>query len=339
MTDIGAFTKATIVSRTKQISDAVIDRAPLLSKLKAAGRIVYGKGGDGFNAPVRARESTIGGSVSDWDTGGAQTTQPFEEVSFKYRQYLWRLMINNFQEDRNSYADATAKIFDMVAQQTAEVRQAASKRLEVHMMSDGSTLSTGDAAGSTPMEGLESIIGTTNTHGGINRTTSTNAWWRAQRLSVANFTLDSDGDGNTNGIEAMDQLLLDCEGGEQKGEGVPDDVAGDMEKPDEIITTKTGFRYYRRSLNPQNQYVGNKQDPNKALYFDDIALSWAPNCTAGVFYFLNTKFLRLWIVGKQLLRVMKKIEKDSPLVTVYVLGTQGQFWCPQPRYQGRLAFT
>lgn len=340
MPDIGSFVASTIKEQVvPKIADNVILANKLLNQLNQKGRFSYGKGGNGFQIRVRYAESTIGGSTTDWAVQELQTTQPFTTAEDTYRQYAWKLIVSTFQMQRNENAGNTAWMFDMVKQQVNEVKQAATTRIGRHSYTGTGTLYTGDVG--TPMNGLADCIGsTTNTFMGINRTTSSNAYWRPQALTVANFTADSTSIGVTDGLQAMQTLWLSCSLGTQKGDDIPDTVAVDMASPDFIITSSTGWNGYFRSLQPQQRYVdAAKANPLETLQFNGVPVIWDNFCPSTAMYFIYAPSFYVWVSPDKLLDTLQEGDAPNPIGKYFIFGTQLQMFCDKPRNNGLLTIT
>lgn len=337
MTDIGAFYTATIARQLPGINDAIINDCVVLDYLKSKGRVQYSKGGDGIDFRVRYAQSTIGGSTTDWGEGAAATTNPFKTLTVDYRQYAWRLMVSNFQKQRNVNAGSESKLFDMVMEQLNEVQQEAQNRIATHSYGDGSTESTGDDG--TPMSGLEEIVDDDNTYAGQAR--SGNTWWQAQTedQAAATFTSDSDSDGTADGLQTMQTLWRACSKGAGKGDGVSKDLAVKKDKPDMILTTSTGFGYFERCLQGQYMFTSDKADIEKELSFMGAPVKWDPFCTASRFYFLNSKYLKFDCCDSQMIKILQEQDIASPLAHIWVLGGQHQLYSTNPRYLGSLRLT
>ncbi len=337
MADIGAFYKATISEQIKELPDAVIQHSKILKYFKDKGCMKMNRGGQDIKGRVRKSESTIGGATNIWGTGSAQTTQPFEEWTANWRQYLWRLMLNDFQNELNSNASAVAKMFDMAKEQINEVRQSATSRLTTHLYGNGSDQSTGDNG--TPLSGLEAVMSTSNTYQGIAR--SGNTYWQPQIVSCTNPSQDDNSNDLTNLYEKMMELWTACSQGKHpNGNSLSDTVAVDADEPDSIITTATLFRAYWASLEPRQRYSSAQAGPLKSLQFGTAGeVMWDQYCTAARMYFLNARHFEFWCSGSQLITEKKVVEEHSPLTRIHVLGGQMQLICKNPRYQGAIQTT
>lgn len=335
MPEIGAALYSTITTRVKKISDVVIERNRLLSYLKDKGRLSFNKGGSDLKGPYRATASAIAGYTNDLGVGGAQTTQPFGEWQFLWRQFIARPFILGFQMERNQNAGSEAKIFSMMKAQLDEVQQSAKAR--IGRASYAANTTTESADNGTPIHGLEDIIDDDNTFGGIDRSSSANAAWRAQIQSVSNPTQDSDNDGTTNLVAGMDTLYIACSGGKgSDNDTVKDDVATEKEEPDHILTTSTLFNAYKQSLRPQQRYSGRSGSDLTSLMYGQAEVEWDPACTASRMYFLNSEHLDFYCVNSKLLDAKKPIETSSPLGTQYPVTGQHCLFSRAPRYLGAI---
>lgn len=336
---LNSFTVATIKRQLKGISDAVVNDCPLLKFLKDKTKLTYNNGGDGFEFRLRSSASAIGGSTTDFGSNAARTVNPFVKVTGAYRQYRWDLFESLFQQQRNENAPSEAKMFDMIMEDLAEVKQSAMLRLAVHAYGNGSTLSTGDATGSTPIEGLESIIDDDNTYFGVAR--SSNTYIQAQIASQAAATFDQDTDNNgvAQGIQSMDALYINCSKGLAGDGGINPNLSTGKDSPDYFICDSTTWQRYARSLQAQRLYTDKSQDSEQVITYQGKPFVWDPNCTASRIYFLNSRHLCLDVVSAQLLNARPPIATQNPLGNIHVIISQMQFYSKNPRYLGALRMT
>ena len=284
-------------------------------------------------------EPTIGGSTTDLGSNTAATIDPFVKVTGAYRQYRWDLFEPKFKVDRNMKAGQEAKMFDMLAEDLNVMKQAAHSRIATHLYADGSTLSTGDAAGSTPALGLEAIIDDDNTYFGVAR--GSNAYIQAQvdTTASATFTQDSDNDGTADGLAAMDTLWVSCTQGRDAASGVSPTNAVTRDAPDLVLTNSADYLKFKKVMQPQQRYAGGSADPDIELTYMGVPVVWDSFCTASRFYFLNSRHLNLDIVPGSLLEADDPIRTQNPLGNIYIISTQMQFYSKNPRYLGSLQLT
>jgi hypothetical protein len=307
---IGAFFDATIKRQVKPLSDAVINDVATLRYANKKRIISYDEGGDGFQHRVRSSGSTIGGATNDWGVRNFQTTQPFVTITGTYRQYSWPLIVSLFQQKRNDNAPSEAKMFKMVAEQLNEVKQQAEYRLGQHSYTGSAAATlTGDV--STPIDGLDDIVGsTTNTYMGIDRSVSANSYWRPQSRSVTKATADTGDIGVNDLINSMLQLFFDCQKGAQTGDSIPDTVQVQKERIDGIITGPDIFRAYQLSMMDKIRYQANAAADDAAPgagsdegVFMGMPLMWDNICSSTKMYFLCSKYLHIDCVHSQLIEL------------------------------------
>lgn len=337
MAEIGAAVYSTIAERIKKISDGIIERNLFLSELKKRGRLKFSKGGSSHKFPVRKSDSAIAGYTSDLGTGGATTTQPFTEAEWQWRQFIARLFILGFQQERNEASSEIAKIFTMAKAQLEEVEQSAKTRIGRGVYGDGSTQESSDNG--TPVSGLEEIVDDDNTYLGLARSTET--YWQAQIEDVTGTpSQDSVGNGVTNLERAMDNCYLSCCVGKgMDGDGVKNDLATEKEEPEMVITTRTGFNLYKHALKPQMRYTGRTGSDLTSLMIGKASVEFDPACTANRFYFLNFAYLNFYCVNAQLLKMQEGIKSGSPYGTLHLVTSQHQLWSQNPRYLGAVRWT
>lgn len=339
MPSVGAFYTSTLPERIiPKVSDNVIQRSDLLKTLDAKGCIEYNKGGDGFDFRVRNSESAIGGATSDWGQRNFSTTQPFTTITDTYRQYTWNMAVSLFQMDRNQNADKTSKMFDMADQQLKELRQSATSRLATHAYGSAtSSATTGDVA--TPINGLEDIVSDSNTFEGVDRSTTTGAYFRAQIVNVTTFTGDQNSIGVNDGIVGMDNLYLSASRGKQVGDDISDTVAVDKDAPDFVLTTAALWRAYKNSLGPQFRFADKNADYGKTIKYNEMDVTWDDYCTAGRMYMLNSRHMTFRVVNDKLLTVLHQDKGFNPPAMLYLIGGQFQLFSDAPRYLGALRVT
>lgn len=321
----------------KGISDAVIQDNELFAALNEKGRIKYGGGGNGYEFRVRTGTANIGGAATDWDTGSPRTINPYKTCVARYRPYIWRLLMNTMQQDRAEGAPSASVIAEPEKEDLNVIQQEATQRLGVHMYGDGSTLSTGDVTGATPMAGLEYIILASGTYFGLARATYTAL--NSQLVTCANPSQWDNGLIN-NLVRDTDQCYVQCTGGTSPDNGsISKDLAQAKDEPDLIITTQTLFQVWRQSFFPQNQYTGGTANPVKALQYGNAKVTYDTFCTANRLYVLNSKHLQVKVVKNQLVRVLPKRQLLSPLADAYPIVAQAQMHSKDPRKLGKVTTT
>ena len=139
----------------------------------------------------------------------------------------------------------------------------------------GMFLTTGTDS-NTIIQSIPTIVASgTYTVGGLAH--ATYSWWQSQTGTAASFA--------ANGLAEMRNIFNDCS------------LQDQSDTPNIIITTQAVYEYYEGVLQPQERF----QDKTTAdggfqnLLFKGVPLTWDSYCTASKMYFLNTKYLDLYV--------------------------------------------
>jgi hypothetical protein len=295
------FLVATTQERLPLLQDQLIADNVLLRRLKEAGRIKFGMGGDGFSFRVRKSASGIVKAVGDNSVAQARTTNNFQEITGNYAAYAAPLMISRLQKKRNEGASQFAKLFALWEQQLNEFYQDFEERIASDLTDDGNG-ETGDE--SSALDGLDEIMGTTNTYLSINRTTAANSWWRSHTRAVPNDALDDDdADGITNIMQYLFLAHQDACVSVVKENGIERSLGSKKNKPDLIYCGATSFNNIRLSLLPQWQYSGKSADPGAELMFMGAPIEWDTFAVADKIKILTLQYLQVLVVGSTMIYV------------------------------------
>lgn len=339
MSSPSSFSDLTLADFIKGISDGLLQDNVLLKGMNDNGAVIKNQGGNGFEFRVRVTRADIGGAVTDYDTGNAATINPNKVCVGKYRPYLWRLYENALQQERNEYAPEASKIADNAMEDLNVIKQEASERIGRHLYADGATRYTGDRASAIPIEGLDSIILASGTYFGLSRTTYTAL--NSQLVTCVNPSLTDNPDLGNNLQVALESLYVAMSGGENSSKpgSISPTIATAKEEPNMFIFTSSLFQTFRLSLNTQNQYIDKNQNPRKSLAYGNAECIWDTWVTASRVYGLNWKYIRLKVVGPDMIRLMKTIDVMNPIGQVKVIGGQMQLFSTNPRYLGKITTT
>lgn len=334
------FLVATTQERLPILQDQIIQDNVLLRRLKEAGRIKFGMGGDGFEFRARKSSAGIVKAVGDNSVAQARTTNVFQKITGNYVAYAAPLMISRLQRKRNEGGSQFAKLFALWEEQLNEFYQDFEDRLGSDLTDDGNG-ETGDE--STALDGLDEIMGTANTYLSIDRSASANSWWRSHTRAVPNDALDDDdADGVTN---IMQYLFLAHQDGcvaQVKEKGIERTLASKKNKPDLIYCGATSFNNIRLSLLPQWQYTGKQADPGAELMFMGAPIEWDGYAVADKIKILTLSMLTLLVVGSTLIYVDYEGDlgpSGSPRAHAIDLVSQVQFFSHRPNALAELTNT
>ena len=175
----------------------------------------------------------------------------------------------------------------------------------------------GDGTGNSGKNwlGLAAIVESGNTVGGINSASGQgNDWWRSYEE-------------NTAGALTLAQMAT-----------AYNSVSVGNDHPDIVLTTQTLFEKYEALLQPQLRYTDTKTADAgfQNLLFKAAPVTYDVHCTAGVVYFLNSKYLTLvghsgkWFAQTEFVRP-ENLDARYALIMCY-----GNLTCRNRAKQGKL---
>jgi hypothetical protein len=131
--------------------------------------------------------------------------------------------------------------------------------------------SDGTGNGGLNLTGLEAIVDADSTLAGL--APGTYPWWASTETTSGSFAAQ--------GINDMRTIFNTLSWGN--------------DKPDIIFTTQTIFEYYEKALQPQERFIGNAAADAgfMNLTFKNVPVVFDRDCTSGVMYFLNSKYIAL----------------------------------------------
>jgi hypothetical protein len=270
-----ALLTTTLANFREQLIDNIFDDLPLLSYLN--GKLGKALRGNTVKRTLDGGESIVehllfeqNSAVNSYSGAGVLDTTLQEGMTiarYNWKQYSVPVGITGLEKRSNQGEAAMINLLEAkMKQSTMTIKD----RLNVDGFSDGS------GNGSKNILGLEAIISTTATLGGL--APGTFDWWKSKvKTSSGSFA--------ANGISDMRTKYNDLTLGSNK--------------PDLMITTQDIFEFYEKSLQPQERYVdttvGNTGFQN--LTFKGTPIVFDRDCTSGVMYFLNSNWLS-WVVHR-----------------------------------------
>ena len=252
----------TVANYRDQLTDNVFNARPLTNHLMDKGRLRMLDGGTNIVEPLIYGENSTVGSYSGYDTISLSPQSGISAAEFDWKQYAVSIAISGIEEAKNNGEQALVNLLE------AKVMQA-----EESMKEGFNAMFFGDGTGNSGADwnGLGNLVEASGTVGGINRATGGNEFWRSYEENTAGALTTADMTTAYNTVS----------------------IGNDH--PDVILTTQTLFEKYESLLTPQLRYT----DTDKANFgFQNLLFKSAPvmydvDCTAGVMYFLNSKYLTL----------------------------------------------
>ena len=252
----------TLANYRDQLTDNVFTARPLTYFLMDKGRIRMVDGGTKIVEPLIYGQNSTVASYAGYDTIALTAQDGITAAEFEWKQYAASIAISGIEEAKNNGDQAILNLLE------AKVMQA-----EESLREGFNTMFFGDGTGNSGKNwnGLGNLVEASGTVGGINRATAGNEYWRSYEE-------------NTAGALTMAQMGT-----------AYNSVSVGNDHPDMILTTQTLFEKYESLLQPQLRYTDTKTADAgfQNLLFKAAPVVYDTGCTAGVMYFLNSKYLTL----------------------------------------------
>ena len=250
----------TLANYRKTLTDNVFTARPLTYTLMEKGRIRMLNGGTKVVEPLIYGLNDTVGSYSGYDSIALTPQTGISAAEFEWRQYAASISISGIEEAKNN---GDAEIINLLE---AKIMQA-----EESMREGFNTMFFGDGTGNSSKDwnGLDNLVDNTGTVGNIDSSTYT--WWKSYKESTA-------------GALTLAQMAT-----------AYNTVSVGNDHPDTLLTTQTLFEKYEALLQPQLRYTDTKTADAgfQNLLFKAAPVMYDTGCTAGTFFFLNSKYLTL----------------------------------------------
>ena len=257
-----ALLSTTLAKYRDQLTDNVFTARPLTYFLTDKGRIRMIDGGTKIVEPLIYGTNSTVASYSGYDTIGLTAQTGITAAEFEWKQYAASIAISGIEEAKNNGDSAILNLLE------AKVMQA-----EESLREGFNTMFFGDGTGNSGKDwnGLGNLVEASGTVGGINRATGGNEYWRSYEE-------------NTAGALTLAQMNT-----------AYNSVSVGNDHPDMVLTSQTLYEKYESLLQPQLRYTDTKTADAgfQNLLFKAAPVTFDTGCTAGVMYFLNSKYLTL----------------------------------------------
>jgi len=261
----------TLANYREKMYDNIFDDYPFLSYLN--GKLGKAMRGSSVKRLLSGGESIVehllyeqNGTVKSY-SGAEQLDTTLQEghtiARFNWKQYAVSIGITGLEKRSNMGESA---MINLLSAKATQAEMSLRDRMSVDSFADG----TGN--GGKNLTGLAALISTTVTVGGL--APATHTWWVADvTTSVGSFV--------SGGLDAMRSKF--------------NDITFGNDKPDLIVTTQAVHEFYEKSQQPQERYsVNTVADAGFLnLGFKGVPIVFDRDCTSGVMYFLNSKYLNL----------------------------------------------
>ena len=301
-----ALLATTLANYRDQLTDNVFTARPLTYFLTDKGRIRMLDGGTKIVEPLIYGQNSTVASYSGYDSIALTAQEGISAAEYDWKQYAASIAISGIEEAKNNGDAAILHLLE------AKVMQA-----EESLREGFNTMFFGDGTGNSSKNwnGLGNLVESGNTVGGINSATGQgNDWWRSYEE-------------NTAGALTLAQMATGY-----------NSVSVGSDHPDMVLTTQTLFEKYEALLQPQLRYTDTKTADAgfQNLLFKAAPVTYDVGCTAGVVYFLNSKYLTLvghsgkWFSQTEFVRP-ENLDAKYSLIMCY-----GNLTCRNRARQGKL---
>jgi hypothetical protein len=300
-----ALLSTTLANYRDQLTDNVFTARPLTYFLQDKGRIRMLNGGTKIVEPLIYGTNSTVASYSGYDSLSLTPQTGITAAEYDWKQYAASITISGIEEAKNN---GEQEIINLLEAKIMQAEESMREGFNQMFFADGTGNSGKD------WNGLGNIVEASGTVGGINRATSGNEYWRSYEE-------------NTAGALTLAQMAT-----------AYNTVSVGNDHPDMILTSQTLFEKYESLLTPQLRFTDTK---TADAGFQNLLYKAAPvvydvHCTAGVVYFLNSKYLTLvghsqkWFAQTDFVKP-EDVDARYALILCY-----GNLTCRNAKKQGKL---
>jgi hypothetical protein len=250
----------TLANYRSQLTDNVFTARPLTYTLMDKGRIRMLNGGTKIIEPLIYGQNSTVASYSGYDSLALTPQEGISAAEYDWKQYAASIAISGIEEAKNNGEQEIINLLE------AKIMQA-----EESMRESFNQMFFGDGTGNSGKDwnGLGNLVESGNTVGGIN--SSTYEYWQSYEENTATALT----------LAQMSTAY--------------NSVSVGNDHPDTLLTTQTLFEKYEALLQPNLRYTDTKTADAgfQNLLFKAAPVMYDVHCTAGVFYFLNSKYITL----------------------------------------------
>jgi hypothetical protein len=257
-----ALLSTTLANYRDQLTDNVFTARPLTYFLSDKGRIRMLNGGTKIVEPLIYGQNSTVASYSGYDPISLTPQAGMSAAEYDWKQYAASIAISGIEEAKNN---GEQEIINLLEAKIMQAEESLREGFNQMFFADGTGNSSKD------WNGLGNLVESGNTVGGIDSSDALNTWWRSY-------------ENNTAGALTLAQMAT-----------AYNTVSVGNDHPDMVLTTQTLFEKYEALLQPQLRYTDSKTADAgfQNLLFKAAPVVYDTHCTAGVMYFLNSKYITL----------------------------------------------
>ncbi|CAB4169000.1 hypothetical protein UFOVP928_15 [uncultured Caudovirales phage] len=250
----------TLANYRDQLTDNIFTARPLTYTLMEKGRIRMLNGGTKIVEPLIYGLNDTVGSYGGYDTINLAPQQGISAAEYEWKQYAASISISGIEEAKNN---GEQEIINLLEAKIMQAEESMREGFNTMFFADGTGNSSKD------WNGLGNLVESGNTVGNIDSSTYT--WWKSYEE-------------NTSTALTLAQMAT-----------AYNSVSVGNDHPDTLLTTQTLFEKYEALLQPNLRYTDTKTADAgfQNLLFKAAPVMYDTGCTAGTFYFLNSKYITL----------------------------------------------
>ena len=250
----------TLANYRKTLTDNVFTARPLTYTLMEKGRIRMLNCGTKIVEPLIYGTNNTVGSYSGYDSLALTPQEGISAAEFEWKQYAASISISGIEEAKNN---GDQEIINLLEAKIMQAEESMRESFNQMFFSDGTGNSSKD------WNGLGNLVESGNTVGGIDSSAYT--WWKSYEENTATALT----------LAQMSTAY--------------NSVSVGNDHPDTLLTTQTLFEKYEALLQPNLRYTDTKTADAgfQNLLFKAAPVMYDVHCTAGTFYFLNSKYITL----------------------------------------------
>lgn len=295
----------TLANYRDQLTDNVFTARPLTYFLMDKGRIRMLNGGTKIVEPLIYGTNSTVGSYSGYDTISLAPQSGITAAEYEWKQYVASISISGIEEAKNN---GEQEIINLLEAKIMQAEESMRESFNQMFFSDGTGNSGKD------WNGLGNLVEASGTVGGINRATSGNEYWRSYEENTATAL-------------TLAQMAT-----------AYNTVSVGNDHPDMILTTQTLFEKYEALLQPQLRYTDTRTADAgfQNLLFKAAPVTYDVHCTAGVMFFLNSKYLTLVGHSQKWFQQTPFVSPEDVDAKYALIMCYGNLTCRNAKKQGKL---
>ena len=255
-----ALLSTTLANYRSQLTDNVFTARPLTYALMEKGRIRMLNGGTKIVEPLIYGKNSTVSSYSGYDSLSLAPQEGISAAEYDWKQFAASISISGLEEAKNN---GEQEIINLLEAKIMQAEESMRESFNQMFFSDGTGNSSKD------WNGLGNLVESGNTVGNIDSNTYT--WGKSYEENTATALT----------LAQMSTAY--------------NSVSVGNDHPDTLLTTQTLFEKYEALLQPNLRYTDTKTADAgfQNLLFKAAPVMYDVHCTAGTFYFLNSKYITL----------------------------------------------